>query len=533
MGEHRTTAWWRDAVIYEIYVRSFADRTGDGVGDLAGIRERLDHLRDLGVDALWITPFYVSPMVDGGYDVADYRDVDPTFGTLADLDALIKRAHDLDLKVIIDLVPNHTSAQHPWFLEALAEGSDGAARGRYVFRPGRGPDGALPPTNWESVFGGPAWTRITEPDGTPGEWYLHLFAPGQPDLNWDNREVHEEFDGILRFWLDRGVDGFRIDVAHGLAKDPRFPDVERDVENRILATGDVPYFDQDAVHDIYRTWRKVLDSYPGERIAVAEAWVDGPARLARYVRPDELHQAFNFDFLKAPWERGAMHAVITESLAAAEAVGATATWVLSNHDVVRCRTRYGDGEVGLRRARAGALLMLALPGSAYIYQGEELGLPEVLDLPHETLQDPVWERSGYTDKGRDGCRVPMPWGGDRPPFGFSPPGVEPWLPMPPSWRHLTVAAQRTDPDSTLTLYRTALRVRREHPALGAGALDWVDGPPDTIVFRRDPGFSCAVNVGSRPATLHLPGRVLLTSGLVEYDGTRLILPGATAAWLST
>jgi len=518
--------WWRDAVIYQVYARSFADGNGDGIGDLSGIRQRLPYLRDLGVDAVWITPFYVSPMADGGYDVADYRDVDPLFGTLGDFDALRAEAHRLGLRVIVDVVPNHSSSAHPWFGEALAAAPGSAARDRYIFRPGRGTAGELPPNDWESVFGGPAWTRVTEPDGRPGEWYLHLFAPEQPDLNWNNPVVREEFLDILRFWLDRGVDGFRVDVAHGMVKQPELADAGFRGQIKLLGTEPLPYFDQDGVHEIHRVWRKVLDSYPGERIGVAEAWVPGSERLAGYVRPDELHQAFNFEFLTTDWDAAALRAVIDRSLAAMSAVGAPTTWVLSNHDVTRHVTRYGTGPTGLRRARAAALLTLALPGSAYLYQGEELGLPEVTDLPEEVLQDPVWERSGHTERGRDGCRVPMPWEGDEPPYGFGSGGS--WLPMPASWRSLTVAAQSDDPDSVLSLYQRALRIRRTHPALGDGSLEWLPSPEGTLVFRREPGFVCAVNLGDEPVTLPEYGELLCASG--SLSGTTL--PGDTAAWFT-
>ncbi|HWB38083.1 MAG TPA: alpha-amylase family glycosyl hydrolase, partial [Rugosimonospora sp.] len=389
MSDH---AWWRTAVIYEIYVRSFADGNGDGEGDLIGLRERLPYLRDLGVDAIWLTPFFRSPMVDGGYDVADYRDVDPLFGTLADFDAMLSRAHDLGIRVIVDIVPNHSSSQHPWFVEALAAPAGSAVRDRYHFRPAT-VDGQ-PPNDWESIFGGPAWTRT--PDGS---WYLHLFDPGQPDLNWDNADVRAEFESVLRFWLDRGVDGFRIDVAHGMVKAHGLPDVGHSAQIGLLGKGELPYFDQDGVHEVYRAWRKILDSYPGQRMAVAEAWASTPQRLARYVAPDELHQAFNFDFLDAPWDAQALRHTVDACVAAADIVGAPTTWVLSNHDKQRHVTRLGS----LARARAAALLMLALPGSAYLYQGEELGLAEVLDLPADARQDPVWFRSGGTDPGRDGC----------------------------------------------------------------------------------------------------------------------------------
>ncbi|GAA1803125.1 glycoside hydrolase family 13 protein [Actinomadura chokoriensis] len=523
--EEAGTRWWRDAVIYQVYVRSFADADGDGVGDLPGIRSRLPYLAGLGVDALWLTPFYVSPMADFGYDVADYRDVDPLFGTLADARALIADAHAHGLRIIVDVVPNHTSDRHAWFRAAAAAPAGSPERARYIFRDGRGPDGAEPPNDWESVFGGPAWTRL--PDG---QWYLHLFASEQPDLNWENPEVHAEFADILKFWLDLGVDGFRVDVAHGMAKAPGLPDVGRPNQVEMLGTAVLPYFDQDAVHDIHREWRRLLDSYGGERIAVAEAWAPTPRRLADYTRPDELHQAFNFHYLTAPWDADRLREVVEESLATAGAVGAPATWVLSNHDVKRHVTRYGGGDGGLRRARAAALLTLALPGSSYVYQGEELGLPEVLDLPEEFLQDP--QRLRGEGAGRDGCRVPLPWEGEEPPFGFGA-GETSWLPMPTAWRDLTVAAQDADPGSMLALYRDALRLRREHPALGDGGLRWEAGPPGTLVFVRENGgrrLVCAVNTGDRAARVPLRGTPLLASGPVRTEGGHLELPPDTALW---
>ncbi|WP_067818370.1 glycoside hydrolase family 13 protein [Actinomadura kijaniata] len=518
------TRWWREAVIYQVYVRSFADADGDGVGDLPGIRSRLPYLAELGVDALWITPFYVSPMADFGYDVAGYRDVDPLFGTLDDARALVDDAHLHGLRVIVDVVPNHTSDRHPWFRAALAAAPGSPERARYVFRDGRGADGGLPPNDWESVFGGPAWTRAAD-----GQWYLHLFAPEQPDLNWENPEVHTEFADILRFWLDLGVDGFRIDVAHGMVKAPGLPDVGHADQIEMLGTAVLPYFDQDGVHEIHRAWRELLDSYPGERIGVAEAWAPSPERLARYTRPDELHQAFNFHYLGAPWEPARLRQIIEESLRTAGLVGAPSTWVLSNHDVKRHVTRYGGGETGLRRARAAALVMLALPGSAYVYQGEELGLPEVLDLPEEFLRDP--QRGRGEDAGRDGCRVPLPWSGEAPPFGFGDGGS--WLPQPAGWRGLTVEAQDADPGSTLNLYREALRIRREHPALGDGELRWLDGPSGTLAFARERdgrAVGCAVNMGDRPVRLTVGGPVLHSSGTVYHDGDSLELPSDTAVW---
>jgi alpha-glucosidase len=494
--------WWRDAVIYEVYVRSFADADGDGEGDLAGLQQHLPYLRDLGVDAIWLTPFYPSPMADGGYDVADYRDVNPMFGTLADFDALLASAHRLGLRLIADIVPNHSSSAHPWFVEALAAGPGSTARDRYIF--------SDTINDWQSVFGGPAWTRV--PDG---QYYLHLFDPGQPDYNWRNPQVRAEFESILRFWLDRGVDGFRIDVAHGLIKAVGLPSVGPDGPG---AT--VPYYDQDEVHDVYRDWRRILDSYPGDRMAVAEAWVSDPTRLSRYVVADELHQAFNFDFLQAPWEASALHHTIDRCLAAADAVDAPTTWVLSNHDVHREVTRFGS----LARARAAALLMLALPGSAYLYQGEELGLPEVLDLPDAARRDPVWFRSGGTERGRDGCRVPMPWAGGAPPFGFSPTGAA-WLPSPPSWVTLTAAAQQAEPGSTLSLYREALRLRRAGSA--TGALHWVDSAPEVLHFVRAGGLRCLVNLGEKPAPVPDGYGPPLVASAPLVDGA---LPTDAAAW---
>ncbi|HEX7745049.1 MAG TPA: glycoside hydrolase family 13 protein [Micromonosporaceae bacterium] len=532
----RSQDWWRAAVVYQVYVRSFADANGDGIGDLQGVRERLSYLHGLGVDALWLTPFYRSPMIDGGYDVADYRDVDPMFGTLADFEAMVADAHALGLRIIVDIVPNHTSSAHRWFVAALAAAPGSAERDRYLFRDGRGEHGELPPNDWESIFGGPAWTRV--PDG---QWYLHLFDPAQPDLNWRNAEVRAEFEDILRFWLDRGVDGFRIDVAHGMIKAEGLPDVgfstmttgQRQVE--LLGKGRLPYFDQDEVHDIYRAWRPILDSYPGGRMAVAEAWAETPQRLARYIGPDELHQAFSFDFLDATWSADAFRKVIDTALAESAIVGAPVTWVLSNHDKQRHVTRYGDGEVGLRRARAAALLMLALPGCAYLYQGEELGLPEVLDLPDELRQDPAYLRTG---ESRDGCRVPIPWSGKLAPYGFSPAGGKlSWLPAPDTWRGLSVAAQNGDPSSTLELYRAALRIRRDHPALAAvdpsgDQLTWLEAEPGVLAFARAGArrLACVLNLSDAPLRVRRYGPPLAVSEpLTERDG-EFLLPVDAAGW---
>ncbi|MFE5597969.1 glycoside hydrolase family 13 protein [Streptomyces coelicoflavus] len=536
--------WWRQAVIYQVYPRSFADADGDGLGDLRGVTQRLTHLAALGVDALWLSPFYPSELADGGYDVDDHRDVDPRLGTLDDFDAMAAEAHRLGLKVIVDLVPNHTSHRHAWFREALRAGPGSAARDRYVFRDGRGEHGELPPTDWQSVFGGSAWQRV--PDG---QWYLHLFAPQQPDLNWENEQVRADFRTTLRFWCDRGVDGFRVDVAHALVKDLAeplrdlgAPELSGEAALTEFAPGTHPFYDRDDVHEVYRDWRKILDAYTPPRTAVAEAWVPG-ARRVLYARPDELGQAFNFEYLQTGWDAAELREVITGSLADARAAGASATWVLSNHDVVRHATRLVlppdtdtdawlisggrapavDAAAGLRRARAATLLMLALPGSAYLYQGEELGLPEVADLPTEVLQDPIWEQTGHVRKGRDGCRVPLPWTTDGPSYGFGAGGA--WLPQPPDYAAYAVQAQDGVTGSTLELYRTALRLRRK--LLDGEALTWSDDVPAGVLrFDRSDGWRCVTNLSG--AAVDLPaGEVLLTSAPLE-DGR---LGPDTTVWL--
>ena len=548
--QDRTHEWWRSAVIYQIYPRSFADSDGDGVGDLAGITARLQHLADLGVDAVWLSPFYVSPMADAGYDVADYRDVDPLFGTLEDADAMLERAHELGLRVIIDLVPNHTSDEHRWFVEALAAPPGNLERSRYVFRDGRGPGGEEPPNDWRSVFGGPAWSRVPDPDGRPGQWYLHLFDAKQPDLDWTSRDVHEEFEDVLRFWLDRGVDGFRVDVAHGLVKASGLPHWDHDQEllHGANSAGErPPMWDQDGVHDIYRAWRRLLDEYDGDRVLVAEAWVAPAERLARYVRSDEMHQAFTFDFLQAPWRAKDLREVVTDSLAQMAVVGAPACWVLSNHDVVRHASRLGvpvgqprprgiarddpqpDVELGLRRARAATLLMLALPGSAYLYQGEELGLPDHTTMPDDVRQDPVHHRTGGAHVGRDGCRVPFPWRHDAPSLGFGPNDMT-WLPQPPVYADLALDLQDGVPGSTLEMYRRALRLRREH-ALGTGELEWLDAAGEHVVGLRNQRVVVIANLGTEPVPLPRGAELLLASGNLTAVGGVQAVPTDVTVWL--
>ncbi|WP_051080207.1 glycoside hydrolase family 13 protein [Demetria terragena] len=555
-GTSHPDAWWRKAVIYQIYPRSWADANGDGIGDLPGITSRLPYLRDLGVDAVWLSPFYTSPQADAGYDVADYRDIDPLFGTLDDAKDMVARAHELDLRVIVDLVPNHSSDEHAWFQAALAAGPGSPERARYIFRDGKGPEGNEPPNNWKAVFGGSAWTRITEADGSPGQWYLHLFDPKQPDFDWNHSEVRAEFESVLHFWLDLGVDGFRVDVAHGLVKEAGLPDWE--AEQELLGgtgpdDGQGPMWDQDGVHEIYEAWRRILNSYntsgdsSQDRVMCAEAWVKPASRAARYVRQTEFHQAFNFDFLDTTWRAADLRDVIETSYAANDSVGAPTTWVLSNHDVVRHATRLGlpidaprpngigaedaqpDAELGLRRARAATALMLALPGGSYLWQGEELGLPEHTTMPDDVRQDPTWERSGHTVKGRDGCRVPMPWEADKPSLGFGP-SEQTWLPQPESYAALAVDQQTGDETSTLELYRTMLRLRRER-ALAGGSLAMATNTGEVVqvdITSAAGTTTVITNLGEGPVEVPEGATVLLASGPLDAKGD---VPTDTTVWL--
>ncbi len=543
--------WWRQSLVYQIYPRSFADANGDGIGDLRGVTSRIPYLTQLGVDAVWLSPFYPSALADGGYDVDDYRDVDPRIGTLRDFEQMVAALHAVGIRILIDIVPNHSSDRHAWFREALAGAPGSPARARYIFRDGRGADGSLPPDDLTSLFGGSAWERITEPHGTPGQWYFHFFAKEQPDFNWDNPEVHEDFLRTLRFWSDRGVDGFRVDVAHGLKKD--MDAVERggwttDPEE-VFAREGHPLWDRDDVHDVYAEWRRVFDEYDPPRMAVAETWVP-LHRMTRYAAPEGLGQAFNFDLLKADFDAVQFRRIIDSSLDFATASGASTTWVLSNHDVVRHATRYGlpkgasrtgrgtdgvdwlfsggdpaevDAAAGLRRARAATLLMLALPGSAYIYQGEELGLQEVGQLPDAVRQDPIFHRNAGVEVGRDGCRVPLPWEPEGPSFGFGADGSH--LPQPAWFRDYAVSTQDTDPASTLNFYRRALALR--HDLQGAETLAWrASGSPDVLHFERPNGWQVVANFGTAPVPLP-PGDVLVASS--PLDGG--VLPGETSVWL--
>lgn len=527
--------WWRSAVVYQVYPRSFSDLSGDGVGDLAGLIDKLGYLELLGVDAIWMSPITRSPMADHGYDVSDPRAIDPLFGDLATFDTLIREAHDRDIRVTMDLVPNHTSDQHPWFSAALGGEPGSPERARYIFADGRGENGDEPPNNWTSVFGGPAWTRISDANGEPGQWYLHLFAPEQPDLNWDNPEVLADLQTTMRFWLDRGIDGFRIDVAHGMAKPAGLPDMEYPSEV-LKHTDDDPRFNNDGVHEIHRAIRAVMDEYPGT-FNVGEVWVHSNEAFAKYVRPDELHLGFNFRLATVDFDANQIREAVTESLSATAAVGAVPTWTLSNHDVPREVTRYmptgadADGlspaqllAIGTARARAMIMLELALPGTAFIYNGAELGLPNV-ELPDEALVDPVWESSGHTDRGRDGCRIPLPWEGTEPPFGFTD-GDTTWLPMPAEWASLTAESQLEDIYSTLSLYRQALELRYARLEFSGDTIEWYGAPEGCIAFRRAGGLICALNASDQAVPLP-PGQILLVSTPLEGG---LLVPGSSA-WL--
>lgn len=531
-------AWWRNSAVYQVYVRSFADGNGDGTGDIAGLRNRLDYIRDLGVDAIWVNPWYESPLHDGGYDVSDYRKIDERFGSLSEAEQFIAEAHDRGIRVIVDIVPNHTSSAHPWFAEALASTADSPSRDRYIFREGSGPDGSLPPNDWTSVFGGSAWERVDD-----GQWYLHLFDVEQPDLNWNNDEVRKEFTEIFRFWLERGADGFRVDVAHALIKHPDFPNSGgRSTPSDRSMLLDHPHWDRDELHEIARDWRTTLDEYD-DRMMIAEAWV-APSRLPAYLRPDEYHQSFNFDLLEADWNAEGFGDVITTSLDAAADVGALPTWVLSNHDVMRHATRYGlpegtdwrlwpatgphlalDAEAGARRARAAGLITMALPGSVYVYQGEELGLPDVWDLPEDVLDDPTWRRSGHTERGRDGCRVPIPWEASGPSFGFG--ALEAWLPQPDWFSDYAVERQLGDSASTLQLYRSALLLRKNIFADNE-VFAMLDLGPHVLAFQRGHGMVCVTNMGPDPIPLP-QGRIVLSSQPISES----TLPPDTSAWLSS
>ncbi|HEX2047374.1 MAG TPA: alpha-amylase family glycosyl hydrolase [Acidimicrobiales bacterium] len=484
--------WWTSAVFYQIYPRSFADSDGDGVGDLEGIRSGLHHLEWLGVDAVWICPIYRSPMTDFGYDVADYCDVDPLFGTLEDFDRLLAEAHDRGLRVIVDWVPNHTSDQHPWFAEARSS-RDSPKRDWYIWRDGgTGPGGR--PNNWKAAFGGDAWTW----DEATGQWYLHLFLPTQPDLNWRNPEVEAAMHDTLRFWLDRGVDGFRIDVVQGLTKDPSFPD---DPPDQVLPHSAVN--DCADTHAVLRGLRRLADSYGGDRLLLGEVYLLSTGAVAGYVgQGDELHLAFDFTPLYEPWDARAWRGRIAEVEAEFGRRGAWPTWTLSNHDNPRHRTRYGSEA----RARAAAVLLLTLRGVPFVYYGEELGLEDAV-VPPDRVVDPG---------GRDGCRAPLPWDGS-PGHGW--PGAEPWLPWPPDPGSRNVAGLAADGASILNLYRRLTGARRASPALRTGSVAPLPGPDGVLVYERREGTdrrAVLLNFTDGPVEVALEGEWLVE---VASDGT--------------
>ena len=546
--DDKTAAWWRQAAVYQIYPRSFADANGDGLGDIPGIVSRADYLAQLGIDAVWLSPFYPSALADGGYDVADYRDVDPRLGTLDDFDAMVTALHDRGIRVVVDIVPNHTSDLHEWFQEALAAGRGSEARERYIFREGAGPDGSEPPTDWGAAFGGSAWERVED-----GQWYLHSFAVEQPDLNWDHPEVRADFLKTLRFWSDRGVDGFRIDVAHMLTKDLTEPLPSRaDLELIDRTSGRHPLIDRDEVHEIYAEWRRVFNEYDPPRTAVAEAWVETPERRAKYASAEGLGQAFNFDLLVADFEAAQFRSIIADNVEQARLTGSSSTWVLSNHDVTRHATRYGlaplggrpvkqgvewiaaggpedqlDRERGARRANAATLLLLGLPGSTYLYQGEELGLHEVATITAEQRQDPAFFRGGAFDGlGRDGCRVPLPWTASGSSFGFGSGGSH--LPQPTWFAEYAVDVEAGDPSSTLSLYREALRLR--HLLQTGEALAWIDtGRADVLRFARPNGWQIVTNFGEERFELGADAAGVVLSSLA-LDGQ--LLPGESTAWIA-
>lgn len=541
--------WWRKSVIYQVYPKSFKDHSGDGIGDLIGVTEGLEALAELGVDAVWLSPFYSSPQKDGGYDVSDYCSVDPMFGTCDDFKNMAAHAESLGIKTIIDIVPNHCSNEHAMFQAALIAEPGSAERDMFIFREGKGEDGELPPNNWQSHFGGSAWTRVIEPDGTAGQWYLHLFDTSQPDWNWDNPAVHAEFERVLRFWLDLGLAGFRVDVAHALVKKEGLPDWGGKANGKSMEGFPgylAPMFGQEGVHDIFRSWRKILDEYPGERILCAEANVDPVERVADWVREDEMHQAFNFHYLNCQWGAAPIRKVITDSLASFDSVGAPTTWVLSNHDKVRHTTRmamnnkiarHGDGigpddvqpdtKLGLTRGRASTLMMLALPGGVYLYQGEELGLPDNTMIAPHFRQDPTFYRTEGERIGRDGCRVPLPWTEDHDSFGFSVTG-QAWLPQPLDWAEYSREAQEKNPDSTLNLYKKALLLRKERN-LGGGSFAWMPEYSDGDVVAFVNGKTLVLmNMGTETVTIPTFPVLLNSEGFAGQDG---YLEADHAVWM--
>jgi alpha-glucosidase len=551
--------WWTNAVVYQLYPRSFADGNGDGRGDFQGVLQHLDHLRDLGVDAIWLTPCFPSPQRDHGYDVADYFDIEPTYGTLDDFDRVVAAAAERSIKIVLDVVPNHCSSEHAWFKAALQAPPGSPERARYWFRDGKGPDGSEPPNNWRAIFGGPAWTRVTEADGTPGQWYLHTFTPWQPDFNWYNQDVVDYFDRMLVFWFDRGVEGFRVDAVPVLGKHPDLPDAPPApaglTDGQAWGYNIYAHFYQTG-HDVWKHWRAVIDEYerthPGRHLVTISESYGNAKVLLEFLQGDEFHQSFSFDLMLMTWMAAPMRKAITDSIEMLASVGGTPAWTLNNHDTQRIVTRLGrlnaadpaaytgnnlvyvdapiDLELGRRRAKAAITMTAALPGALYLFEGEELGLEEYLDMPAEAREDPLFINSKGKELGRDGCRVPLPWTTDpSTSFGFSPIPVKPWLPQPQNWGELSAEHEAADPTSMLSWYRTLMAHRRSL----SGDLKWVDvDNSDCLAFERD-GLLVVLNLGSE--TVDLPAELVAGRSVViatQPETTPQRLPSDTCVWLS-
>jgi alpha-glucosidase len=552
-----TRPWWTEAVIYQLYVRSFADGGADGIGDLAGIRHRLDYLAKLGVDGIWLNPCYPSPQHDHGYDVADYFNIEPDYGDLAEFDRLVASAKALGIKILMDVVPNHCSWDHAWFKEALLAGRGSAARERFYFAEGKGVDASEPPNNWRAIFGGSAWSRVSEPDGTPGQWYLHVFTPQQPDLNWDHPDVPDMFDRMLRFWFDRGVEGFRADAVTVLGKAEGLPDtvVPDDAPEVGWVNPEFNYRPEGM--GAWSRWRSVVDAYNVENnrevFVIAEAYTPTTELMKQYINKDRFHQGFAFNLMLAQWDAGMVRNAVRDVLTSLLPNGLTPAWTLNNHDAHRAVTRYGRAdakdltaytggnlnnstaavnvEIGTRRARAAVALELALPGSVYLYMGEELGLNEVLDIPDEDRQDPIWIRTEGREVGRDGCRVPIPWktapAGNHG-FSASDDADRAWLPQPDGWGSLSVEAQERSAHSTLAMYRQALALRRRFFASAEfETLLVLEDDHELVGFERG-GYLVVMNTGATPRHLDealLNGRIaVFASGGTKGE---MVPPDAT------
>jgi alpha-glucosidase len=565
-------SWWETGVVYQIYVRSFTDGDGDGIGDLRGIRSRLPYLVELGVDAIWLTPCFPSPQHDHGYDVADYFDIEPAYGSLDDFDQLVDEAHRVGIRVLMDIVPNHCSWDHPLFRAALNAPLGSEEREMFWFRRGSDPDGSTPPNNWKAIFGGAAWTQITEPDGAAGMWYLHTFTPQQPDWNWSNPNVVAHFENVLRFWFDRGVDGFRVDAVVPVGKHPDLPDAPTTSagtrETDVALQNPYSMFRKEG-HEVWRGWRRFVDAYNFEHperdvFTVAEAYTpQRPDLLLDYANRSEFHQVFTFDLLLSTWNAASLRKAIEPNLAALIGADVAPTWTLNNHDAHRVVTRYGradahldssytgnnlvnsdapvDVAVGTRRATAGALLMLSLPGSAYLYQGEELGLPEVVDIPDSARQDPIFFRTEGREAGRDGCRIPLPFtvdAGGNHGFSSAQPASPSWLPQPIGWGQHAADAQVNNPASVYSIYRHALATRRRFVARTSRDIYWHDLPDHLdhlLCFDRGALrvlLNCSTAAVALPAWLTAAHSVAAASNLdVALGAAPMELPGDTCVWL--